>query len=263
MRSSGTRAPLYAVPGIGGNVVGLAGLARQLGPDQPFRAFESPGLDGREDPLESIEDIADRYVGELLRQHDSAFHLLGICWGAAVAYEMTRQLSAQGKAPRSLTLMDPAVLLREATLKSSRPETTFLRQRLELYWDEFREGDWTDRGRMLASKAKRAAKVLTGVTLEQSQTELNQVRVREANKDAITRYAPLPISAHARIFITAEREIGSREDPRYEWVKLIHPRPEVVSISGTDSGDAISPAKVGGFASALRASLDVASEVDR
>ncbi|HUQ81693.1 MAG TPA: condensation domain-containing protein [Gemmatimonadaceae bacterium] len=259
MRSSGTRAPLYAVPGIGGNVVGLAGLARQLGPDQPFRAFESPGLDGREDPLESIEDIADRYVGELLREREQSFHLLGICWGAAVAYEMTRQLSAQGKAPLSLTLMDPAVLLRE-TRRTSRPETTFIRQRLELYWDEFREGDWTDRGRMLASKAKRAAKVLTGgEALERSQTELNQVRVREANKDAITRYAPSPIVAHARIFITAERDVGSREDPRYEWVMLIHPRPEVVSISGTDSGDAISPAKVGGFASALRASLDAAT----
>jgi len=260
LRSSGTRVPLYAIPGIGGNVVGLGGLARQLGPDQPFSAFESPGLNGREEPLASIEAIAARYADELLRENTGPFHLLGICWGAAVAFEMATQLGKRGRAPASLVMMDPAALLRETAVRPTRVETAFIRQRLELYWDEFREGGWSDRGRLLASKAKRAAKVLTGAeSLEQSQSELNQVRVREANKEAITRYAPGRLAVRARVFITADRDLGGGPDPRGEWLTLIDPMPGVVSIVGTDSGDAISPAKVGGFAAALRTWLETAS----
>jgi hypothetical protein len=117
---------------------------------------------------------------------------------------------------------------------------------------------------LLASKAKRAAKVLTGAeSLERSQGELNQVRVREANKEAITRYAPQRLATRARVFITADRDLGGGPDPRYEWLTLLEPTPGVVSIVGTDSGDAISPAKVGGFASALREWLDVAAEGSR
>lgn len=262
IRSSGTHAPLYAVPGIGGNVVGLAGLARALGPDQPFGAFESPGLDGCEPPLTSIEAIAERYAQELAREETRSFHLIGLCWGAAVGFEMARKLVMLGRAPTSVALIDPAVLLRETDTRSPRAEATFLRSRLELYWDEFREGDWRDRTRMLANKAKRAAKLLTGSeALRQSQGELNRLRVQEANRDAILRYAPARLEARARIFITADRDVGSGDDPRLEWLTLVDPTPDVVPIAGSDSGDAISPAHVGGLADTLHAWLCVASDI--
>jgi thioesterase domain-containing protein len=255
IRSSGERAPLYAIPGIGGNVVGLSPLARHLGADQPFGAFESPGLDGRETPLASIEAIAGQYVEELLREEQSC-HLLGICWGAAVAFEMARMLTAAGRAPLSLVLMDPAALLRDTGARSAGAEGAFLRGRLELYWDEFRDGDWRERSRLLTSKARRAAKLLTGGdTLQQTRGELQQLRVREANRNAVSRYVPGRFEGRARIFLTAGRDFGAHEDPRLEWLNFIAPRPGIAFIDGTDSGDAISPAHVAGFASALRAWL--------
>ena len=257
LRSAGTRPPLYVVPGIGGNVVGLSALARELGVDQPFGGFESPGLDGREAPLSSIEEIAERYAGELARSHRGPYHLLGICWGAAVAHEMARKLSQLGRPPDSLLLLDPAVLLRETSAPSPRVPISFVRGRLELYWDEFRDGDWGDRRRMLASKARRAAKVLAGgEALEQSRGELDRVKVREANTIAVTRFHPGRYEGRARIFITAGREIGPGEDPRLEWTTLITPPPVVVPVDGADSGDAISPAHVGSLAVALRDTMD-------
>lgn len=263
LRSFGTQAPLYAIPGIGGNVVALGGLARALGPDQPFFAFESPGLDGREAPLTSIDAIAERYAGELAREQagraQRSFHLLGLCWGAAVVTEIARKLTALGHPPTAITLIDPTSILRETTSRYIHDEASFLRSRLDLYWDEFREGDWGDRTRMLASKARRAAKLLAGgEERKQSQSELNLFRVTEANKDAVIRHAPARLEARARIFITRYR--GEGDDPRLEWRSLIVPMPNVIPVGGLNAGDAISPAHVGELADALRAWLRVASD---
>jgi len=262
MRTAGTQDPLHAIPGIGGNVVGLSALARALGPDQPFFAFESPGLDGREAPLTTIEAIADRYAHELAREHaghaQRPFHLLGVCWGAAIVSEMARKLTALGHPPTSLALVNPPVLLRETSARSSHDAASFLRSRLELYWDEFREGDWGDRTRMLANKARRAAKLVAGgEERQQSQSELNQFRVTEANKVAIIRYVPARLEIRARIFITPYR--GDGDDPRLEWLTLIDPRPDVVSVIGINSGDAIAPGNVGGLADAVRVWLHAAT----
>lgn len=256
VRSGGSRPTLYAIPGIGGNVVGLSGLARHLGPDQPFSAFESPGLDGREPPLTSIEEIAARYTEELVHNESGEIHLVGICWGAAVAFEMARQLRARGRPVVRLALMDPAVLLRESAARAPRAEAGFVRERLELYWDEFRGGSWRDRSRLLADKARRAARALTGS--EDAQASVRErllFRVREANTVAVTRYIPSVHEGTARIFLTADRYLGDGADPRLEWLTLIAPTPSVVTIGGMDSGDAISPAHVGGFARALHAWL--------
>jgi thioesterase domain-containing protein len=254
MRSSGTLPPIYAAPGVAGNVVAMAGLARALGPDQPFFAFESPGLDGRESPLTSIDAIAERYASDLANDEPGPYHLVGVCWGAAVVCELARTLSAAGRAPTSLTLINPATLLRRPAAQDGSHEARFLRSRLELYWDEFREGDWSDRRRMLVSKAQRFAKLIVGSEQRrQSQVELNQFRVTEANKDAIIRYVPAPLEARSRIFIT--RYAGAGNDPRLEWQSIIEPRPDVVTVEGVDSGDAISPRHVGGLAESLRAWL--------
>ncbi len=262
VRSSGTRTTLYAVPGIDGNVLSLNALARHLGRDQPFGAFESPGLDGREAPLTTIEEIAERYVEELLRVESGEIHLVGICWGAAVAFEMARRLHARGRAPARLALMDPAVLLRESEVPEPRADSRFVRERLELYWDEFRTGNWRDRSRLLASKARRAAHVLTGSEgsngskgSERSLGERYQVRVREANTVAVRRYLPRRYEGEARLFVTAGRELGGGDDPRLEWVGLLVPEPAVVPIEGINSGDAISPARAGSFVQALQSWL--------
>lgn len=256
MRSSGSRPAVYAIPGIGGNVVSLNGLARHLGREQPFGAFASPGLDGHEPPLTTIEAIAARYTDELLRSETGEIHLVGICWGAAVAFEMARQLRAVGRAPATLALVDPAVLLRETMVRAPRGDAGFVRERIELYWDEFRAGSWRERSRLLATKARRATQVLTGTEeIGGSQSDRNLFRVREANTVAVTRYVPEPYEGVARLFITADRDVVPGADPRLEWLTLISPRPSVVAVGGRDSGDAISPVHVAGFAQALQSWL--------
>ncbi len=98
LRPSGSLPPVFAVPGVFGNVVGYAELSRALGPDQPFYGLQSVGLDGRDAPLDTIEAMAGLYVEEirLVRPH-GPYAILGACFGATVAYEIARQLLDQGE----------------------------------------------------------------------------------------------------------------------------------------------------------------------
>ncbi|HLH55808.1 MAG TPA: thioesterase domain-containing protein [Verrucomicrobiae bacterium] len=99
------RPPLFLVHGAGGGMFwGYTNLSRALGPDQPVYVFKSIGMEGG-DEFTTIEAMAAHYVSELLKfQPTGAFCLGGYCFGANVAFEMARQLKAQGR-PTALVLL--------------------------------------------------------------------------------------------------------------------------------------------------------------
>jgi len=104
--SSGKR-PLFCVHAVGGNVIEYHDLARHLGPDQPFYAFQSVGLDGRQTPLKSIEEMALHYIKEMRVVQPSGPYLLGgHSLGGMVAFEMACQLHDQGERVDLLALLD-------------------------------------------------------------------------------------------------------------------------------------------------------------
>lgn len=250
IRSGGLNAPVVAVPGIGGNVVGLYRLARAMGPDRPFFGLQSRGLDGRDQPLASIEAIAQDFVDEVSPLAADGFHLMGACWGAAVAFEMASALKARGLTVLSLSLLDPAVLTRAEEAVMLNPRRALLAARLEAYWSDFREGDWRSHGRLLKDKARRAADLLLSADAKESLAmELHAQRVRAANTLAVETYRPGPLTVTARVFVSGDWE-GEGPDPRLEWCDLIEPGPDVVPTAGLDSGDAISQ-HAASFAEAL------------
>jgi thioesterase domain-containing protein len=85
-------------------VAGFFHLARSLGLERPLTAFHLPSPDSGSYRLEKL---AARYVREVLAaQPEGPYHLVGICTGGFVVYEMARQLSAQGKHIGVLALLD-------------------------------------------------------------------------------------------------------------------------------------------------------------
>jgi len=103
----GSAPPLFLVHGIGGGMFwGYANLARYLGTEQPIFAFKSRGLDGLEE-FSTIEEMATQYVADLraFRPH-GPYRLGGYCFGGNVAYEMARQLDAQGERVALLALFN-------------------------------------------------------------------------------------------------------------------------------------------------------------
>jgi thioesterase domain-containing protein len=107
IQPAGTKPALFMVHGVGGGMFwGYSNLARELGTDQPVYAFKSRGMDGLEE-FTRIEDMAANYVADLRKfQPEGPYRLGGYCFGGNVAYEMARQLRAQGQEVRLLFLMN-------------------------------------------------------------------------------------------------------------------------------------------------------------
>src|SRR5207237_314624 len=92
----------------GGMFWGYVNLSRHLGSDQPVYGFKSRGLDGREE-FGTLEEMAEQYVKDLRGlQPSGPYYLGGYGFGGNVAYEMARQLDAQGEQVALLALLNCA-----------------------------------------------------------------------------------------------------------------------------------------------------------
>jgi amino acid adenylation domain-containing protein len=107
IQPKGTRPPLFFVHAIGGNVLNYVRLAKGFDADQPIYGLQAVGLDGLEPPLESVPEMAARYVEEIRKvQPHGPYFLAGGSMGGAIAYEIAQQLSADGEPIGMLGLFD-------------------------------------------------------------------------------------------------------------------------------------------------------------
>jgi len=106
IRPGGTGTPLFTVPGVGGNVLVFANIARLLGSEQPIYGLQARGLDGKELPFISVPEMAQHYVEQIKKiQPEGTYLIVGVCTGGLIAYEMGQQLAAQGR-PATVFMMD-------------------------------------------------------------------------------------------------------------------------------------------------------------
>jgi amino acid adenylation domain-containing protein len=107
IQPKGSQAPLFCVHAVDGYVLYYYKLAHYLGNDQPLYGLQAQGLDDQHMPHESIEEMATAYIEELRSlQPSGPYFLTGYSFGGLVAYEMARQLHAQGQAIAMLVLLD-------------------------------------------------------------------------------------------------------------------------------------------------------------
>ena len=104
---SGSLTPLFFVHGAGGSAFRLAGLARQLHPDQPFFAFHDPALEHGLSGDVSIEAMAAGYIAAMKAvQPEGPYLLGGWSMGGVIAFEMARQLRLQNQGVALLALVE-------------------------------------------------------------------------------------------------------------------------------------------------------------
>ena len=85
-----------------GNVLNLRHLAHLLGTDRPFYGLQARGLYGDEEPHETFEEAAADYIAEMRTVQPHGPYLLGgFSGGGITAYEMARQLEADGERGRA------------------------------------------------------------------------------------------------------------------------------------------------------------------
>lgn len=106
VQAGGTRPPFFCVHPAGGDILIYRDLAVLLGPDQPFYGFQEE-LEFSGKGRDTIDEIAAHYVAQLRDFHpDGPYYLGGYSFGGVVAFEMARQLTAQGAEVKWLALFD-------------------------------------------------------------------------------------------------------------------------------------------------------------
>ncbi len=107
IKPQGSKMPLYIVHGAGLNVLLFNALAMNMDEDQPVYGLQAKGLNGIDEPLDVMEDIAANYIAEIIAQNPTGpYALAGYSLGGTIAYEMAHQLMAMGKEVKMLAVFD-------------------------------------------------------------------------------------------------------------------------------------------------------------
>jgi amino acid adenylation domain-containing protein len=247
---AGVLPAIFAVPGVYGNVVGLADLCRSMGVDHPFYGLQSIGLDGCERPLTQIEDMARRFISEIRTvQSRGPYLLLGACFGAKVTCEIAHQLLETGEEIAMLALLDPIGLVnsmenQEAqidaqTFQTNNRFSSFLNARVKLYWEEIAGLNQYERVRFLGKKLMSLGGMLNDRNHFRSiQREIHQLAVFNASKAAGMRYRLKRLRGPVKTL-----DIFMSNHPRsayleiFDWQKLWDGSVTLHHVPGRDSGD--------------------------
>ena len=227
IQPNGSRIPLFCVHAVGGDVIFYEQLARALGPDQPFHAFQSP-LVTRVDIREtSIEELASTYVRDMRAFFPKDPYLIGgASYGGIVAFEMAKQLYAQGAEPALLVLFDSAIPGSEQRVNVKDQFSNFwagLRKQGAAYLMKrtaVKRKYWGENISRWARLVSCASYRLVGRSLPVS---LHYFQIEEAHKEALTRYVFQPYAGKITLMRAVNRGpeiLGKREESTLGWGPL-------------------------------------------
>ncbi len=100
------RPPIFIAHGLGGTVQ-FSELAEHIRTGNPIYGIQAQGIDGKDEPLERVEDMAQLYLDALEELYPrDPYILIGYSFGGLVALEMAQRLSEKGKNIALLVLLD-------------------------------------------------------------------------------------------------------------------------------------------------------------
>lgn len=225
LQPHGARAPVFGVGGHNGDVHAFRDLARRLGEEQPFFGLWPPGLDGRSEPLERIEDLGAYFAAQIRAFRPGAPCIVaGYCGGGAGAYELARQLERSGVEVRLLALFGcphPTVY------RFDLPRLPYWGRRVAMHSRVLaRLPSFEDRRKYLAERIRGR--------LEQLRHERGiKHRYEQVTLAAVKRYTPGEFSGRLCLFIPNRQWLGAH-GAAWRW-RSTAPRTEL--YYGPDSVD--------------------------
>jgi thioesterase domain-containing protein len=232
IQERGARPRLFCVHGAGGHVLNFWAISQHLGVDQPFYALQAPGVDGRRNPYENIEDMASAYLAELraLQPH-GPYYLSGYCGGGWIAFEMANRLRAAGEEVKLLALLD-----------SYGPNMQWTDPRVEKWIKgTLREGIRFIVGRLRARIARDYASISHAVRIRYYRWlgqpvpyELRDVWLTQAFLGAAASYKPQPYDGKVTLLLARDVEPPhGAEQSVFGWQGLVPAGLEIHEVPGT------------------------------
>ncbi len=262
VQPKGSKIPLFCVHANSGDVLFYQQLARALGPDQPFYAFQSPLVAQPDRTDITFEQMAALYIREMRAFYPSGPYLLGSAsYGGYLLYEMARQLEEQGIAPGLVLILDLAVPGSGERLNTGAKLGKFLenireggfrylnkkvREKSAYFWMRFMEGAVYP----VMLRAYLAAKIpLPGA--------LRYYYHSKAHWRVFAGYRFKPFPGKITLVRAADRGwevLGRREDPTLGWGSLALGGVDIIDVP-TGHFDMLVEPYVGTFAEKLKAIL--------
>src|SRR5271156_3255568 len=91
LKPGANKPPVFLAHGLGGSVIDFFQPVRQIETDHPIYGMQARGIDGLEEPLERIEDMADFYLDAIKKvQPRGPYILVGYSLGGLVVLEMAQ-----------------------------------------------------------------------------------------------------------------------------------------------------------------------------
>jgi thioesterase domain-containing protein/acyl carrier protein len=261
IQPSGTAIPMFMVPGVGGNVLMFAQLARLLGQDQPVYGLQARGLDGKESPFTSVADMASHYIAEIRTlRPQGPYVLAGNCTGGLIAYEMAQQLFEQREAV-SLVVMETWHPTSFCSHRHRWPMGLLLP--LFIIWKavgnirallRMPRKDW---GAFLRSKCESFLSFLRRRSTEDELfVEFQFERVAQSTRQAVARYAVRKYPGRILNFVASKRNVAKTVlDTRYVWSDLAGGGCQTVNIAAVNAGDLLTSPHVEELSAQLQAFL--------
>jgi amino acid adenylation domain-containing protein len=243
LQTKGDRLPLFLVHQAGGYGLSYSVLADVLGKEQPLYALQSRGLDGKQQPLNTVEAMASTYIKAIREILPYGPYLLGgHSFGGLVAFEMASQLEAAGERVEHLFIIDihsplpePEV---EAALDDHAALLGFMIEQIGLYFNKTVSVSYEELS--VLDEAERFEHVLQllrrhEIVPPNSRKNLivGLLNVYKANVRASLRYQPKPIKSSLSVFkTTALAERFLLEDPTVGWRELTSGQVRFCTVSG-------------------------------
>ena len=208
--------PVFLAHGMGGSVIDFFQPVRHIDSEHPIYGVQAKGIDGLDQPLERIEDMAEFHLNAIKEvQPRGPFALMGYSLGGLVVLEMAQRLAESGEKVALLAMIDAYPHI----------SNLLLGQRLRL---TVRQAKRRFQG-LGGFSGSAAYQPPAGVSLTAAMQ-----RVRESAYVALTRYRPRFYPGEIK-FVRAEISTAFPADARAVWAPLAE-KINVTTVAGDHLG---------------------------
>jgi amino acid adenylation domain-containing protein len=233
LQTQGSNPPLFVIHSIGGNILEYYRLSHHLGQNQPVYALQSQGLDGKKEPLITVEDMASHYLQEIQTiQPQGPYFLAGFSFGGVIAYEIAQQLSTQGQSVDFLAMLDTNC----PNLIKTRPSAP---QAIQIHLNNLRQLEFRrklkylwDRVDYRLSGNKPYRELLIETLSKTIVLTPEYIKVLDNNLQANQNYVAKTYSGKITLFRSQVQNVSSTLHPDLGWTNLLAGGLEIQNCPG-------------------------------
>lgn len=195
--------PLFLVHGGNYNVLLFKSFVNHMHADQAVYALQARGINGIDEPHNSIEQMAAHYIKELTTvDPHGPYNIGGYSFGGIIAYEMAKQLIANGKKVNSILPLDSYVFPHYYHQDAIKKEKVYRDYQRKNMFFHFKTMISSPKGfaRRLSITAKRAKdlgqKLILGKKKQHQMDNNRPLKLDQMHMDAFLNYhiSPMPVS---------------------------------------------------------------------